>query len=989
MKAIVRSLIISVPSLASVSFSLLLAAAPVRLQAQAAATLPEGSTGQISLADQERAVDKEHLRKIYAALQAYRQKRGDLPGWLSDLFPDFLSDTNVLMSPVELRTGQSQLWGYGDPKMHSSYIYEFNQAEAGGRRNQDIKLTMKQWKMLQMEEYGPATPILRCHLHDPLINVAYAGDIYETALFWETDANTIALMAKLGPGPGAKDTKYLRVTVVDAANRQPVAGAQVLATNRQSELGPLPPRSLTTDAAGQCQVNLGGQQPASLTLRVSAPGRAAEDKQWASGGIPEECTIEMQPAVTISGVVLDESARPIAGATVVVSGVTRDEVGQYLTVPLDTVTTDAAGKWSSPRVPAKSEQLSFRLTHPEFMPAEYDQASPENSTGKVVTKESLLAGNAKMTLEPGIIVEGTLADDRGVSIAAAEVSLLMGENLETRKHTKSDSQGRFKFVLYEAGVVHVVAQARTYAPQHQAVAAERGLKPLRLVLAKGDLLQGRVVDDTGKPIEGAVVSLGSWLNPPLLSWHAQTDSEGRFSWDSAPTNSLGLSVSKTGFIGLYEEVSAVTNEEVMLRLTKAFQLTGKVVDAQSKEPIKSFRLVRGLYAGGDDDYVYWERQGPATGANGVYAASLQLDSWRGAKVKFMALAEGYLPKATPSLPDTGWHTFDFELEKGSGPQGVVVSPEDQPVAGAEVAILGLGHLGLGKAAFRNYNPADAFIAKTDVRGRFSLPAALVSPTLVAVHEQGFAETKAEELAASGKIILRPWGRVEGVMKLGNRLATNEQILLSPKASGRVELNYDSQTFRRHTDDQGRFTFEYVPPGTRQLACLIPTGLRGWTQSHAQLVEVKAGEVTRVTYGGMGRAVIGKVVDSDPSRRLDWNRGFHHLSTKWPQSPKELKTPEERRVWNNSPEMKAARERYRSYRPRFAADGSFRVEDVAAGTYQLLLNFIEAEGGYFGGGRPVGSLTKEVVVPEMPGGRSDEPLDLGELKLQLPDAAKQK
>jgi protocatechuate 3,4-dioxygenase beta subunit len=972
--------------LALLSLGLLLATAADRLQAQAAATTPQGSTDETALADRERAIDKEHLQKIHAAIQAYRQKHGELPGWLSDLFPDFLSDTNVLMSPVELRTGQSQLWGYGDPKAHSSYIYEFNQAEAGGQRSRDIKLTMKQWKTLQMEEYGPVIPILRCHLHEPLINLSYSGDIYETALFWETDTNTFALMAKLGPGPGAKDTKYLRLQVVDAASRQPVAGVQVLATNRQSEFGPLPTRTMATDAAGQCQVNLGGQQPVSLTLKVSAPGHAAEDKQWASGNIPEECAIELQKAVTIGGVVLDESGRPIAGAAVVVSGVTRDEVGQYVTVPFDTVSADQTGKWTSARVPAKLDQLSFRVTHPEFMPADYDQATPDNSTGKVVTKESLLAGNAQMTLEPGIRVEGTLADDRGVSIAAAEVTLLMGENLETRKQAKSDSQGRFKLVVFEAGKAHLVAQARTYAPQHIPVEAERGLKPLSLVLAKGNLLQGRVVDDIGKPVEGATVSLASWRNLPLLSWRAQTDSEGRFSWDSAPADSVGLSVSKAGFNDAYQDVSAAANEEATLRLAKAFQLTGKVADAQTKEPIKSFRLMSGFVYGGDDeDGVYWERQQRTSGTNGVYAA--KLDYQRGQKVKFMALADGYLPKVTPALPDTGWHTFDFELNKGSGPQGVVVSTDGQPVAGAQVAILGLGYLYLGKAAFRNYNPSDAFQAKTDAQGRFSLSAALASPTLVAVHEQGFCEIKAEELAASGKITLLPWGRVEGVMKFGNRLATNEQIMLGPKSYGRNELNYDSDTFKRDTDDQGRFTFEYVPPGTRQLLLVIPAGPRSWSLSNPQRIEVKAGEVTRVTYGGMGRAVIGKVVLSDPSRQLDWNQGYHNLTTKWPKPPQQFNTPGEQRAWQNSPEMKAARENARQYRPRFAADGSFRVEDVPAGTYDLQLNFTEPGGDNLGMGRPVGSLTKEVVVPEMPGGRSDEPLDLGELKLQLPETAK--
>jgi len=79
-----------------------------------------GPSGAMSLEDQEREIDKQHLRQIYQAIQAYREKKGELPNWLSDLVPDFLPDPKVLMSPVELRTGRSVLWSYGDPKLKSS-----------------------------------------------------------------------------------------------------------------------------------------------------------------------------------------------------------------------------------------------------------------------------------------------------------------------------------------------------------------------------------------------------------------------------------------------------------------------------------------------------------------------------------------------------------------------------------------------------------------------------------------------------------------------------------------------------------------------------------------------------------------------------------------------------------------------------------------------------------------------------------------------------
>jgi hypothetical protein len=57
---------------------------------------------------------------------------------------------------------------------------------------------------------------------------------------------------------------------------------------------------------------------------------------------------------------------------------------------------------------------------------------------------------------------------------------------------------------------------------------------------------------------------------------------------------------------------------------------------------------------------------------------------------------------------------------------------------------------------------------------------------------------------------------------------------------------------------------------------------------------------------------------------------------------------------------------------FVADGTFRIEDVPPGTYELKLR------------RP-GTLdyagTIRVTFPDIPGGRSDRPLDLGTLTVQ--------
>jgi hypothetical protein len=69
----------------------------------------------------------------------------------------------------------------------------------------------------------------------------------------------------------------------------------------------------------------------------------------------------------------------------------------------------------------------------------------------------------------------------------------------------------------------------------------------------------------------------------------------------------------------------------------------------------------------------------------------------------------------------------------------------------------------------------------------------------------------------------------------------------------------------------------------------------------------------------------------------------------------------------------------SYALTVAADGTFRADDVVPDIYTLTLQFADE--------RPRLKLSAKgkrdaVVVPEIPGGRSDEPLDIGQVELPL-------
>ncbi len=259
------------------------------------------------LMTQERQIDKQHLERIYKAIRAYYKDHKDLPNWLSDLVPQYLQDPNDLVSPIEKRTGKSVLFGREDPRIHTSYIYEFNAAPAPEEFNKGraVPLTCKEWKLMQLQKFGMITPILRSHIDQPVLNVAYSGLIYETGLLWENDPSTAAAVRqhpRLGPQQGQPPGPGLTVHVVDATNGAAIASATVR-NGIGSEFGLLPPGQGDTDASGNMSVPLGEWKINFLFLTANAPGYYPLGTEWnretaQQDSPPAEMTLRLIPKPT-------------------------------------------------------------------------------------------------------------------------------------------------------------------------------------------------------------------------------------------------------------------------------------------------------------------------------------------------------------------------------------------------------------------------------------------------------------------------------------------------------------------------------------------------------------------------------------------------------------------------------------------------------------------------------------------------------------------
>lgn len=147
---------------------------------------PAPPTTQAALAAEEKAKCLKNLKMIHEAIQAYRKEHKDLPNWVSDLVPNFVADTSILMCPVMKRTGNDQPFKQlSDPKLTSPYIFQFSQAEMGGVAGGG-KVKMRDWKRMQMAMIGGDVPMLTCVLHPPgQMHIGFNGRILESQGDWE------------------------------------------------------------------------------------------------------------------------------------------------------------------------------------------------------------------------------------------------------------------------------------------------------------------------------------------------------------------------------------------------------------------------------------------------------------------------------------------------------------------------------------------------------------------------------------------------------------------------------------------------------------------------------------------------------------------------------------------------------------------------------------------------------------------------------------
>ncbi len=332
------------------------------------------------------------------------------------------------------------------------------------------------------------------------------------------------------------------------------------------------------------------------SMQVRAPGYVGGQRRIeVTGREGEGFDISLLAGGSISGTVADGKRRPVVGASVFLSlspTVTNAGRDRAATVPrvLEIVTqSNADGSFVLEGVPPWDAYM-ITATHLDHALARID--------GIALGANEAIDG-VDFTLARGGTIRGQVTDEAGRGLGGIDVRYafehamddgrtILLTTLEDRSVEGNDSRevfitrgdGSFTIPRLPEGTYTLAAEARNRLPtirQGVEVREGRETRELHLVVRPGETLAGRVVDDEGLPIVGAIVLSERPTNCMCVQIPADlTDDEGRFRLRGLAPGSQALTVNKAGFMTVKTEVDVPASETVVISLQAAGRASGLV-----------------------------------------------------------------------------------------------------------------------------------------------------------------------------------------------------------------------------------------------------------------------------------------------------------------------------------------------------------------------------------------------------------------------------
>lgn len=733
------------------------------------------------------------------------------------------------------------------------------------------------------------------------------------------------------------------------------------------------------------------QEAVSLHLRLNCRGFASTTVQHSALDTqpwPESLEVRMERGVSIGGRVTDTNGQPVAGVTVIPFLLTQASSNEFTRHDLDLATTDQDGRWTGHALAMLLTNLTFEFSHPEH-----------HATQTKLPEPALRTGNAVATLQPYVRIAGQIVDATGRPLPRATV-ILDDDDEGVQLTRTADAAGRFSFIIRDSSdrSATLIAQAPNLAPTRQRVSLLRPSGPLSLKLGPGRPLTVRLIEGEDRPVTGVRITLNSWEGSKALVWTNQTDDTGRFRWEHAPVGDVTFRFEKPGYNIHTHSLTLPASSEVSVNYSRPFRISGRVLDADSGALVENVRAqVRYEYSNGSGSTSTSGRRGTFSLNIGTTARTIK-------EATLFLSAPDYDQITVAVPPPYGSLTNDFKLRKSKKFE-LAVMAGTTPAPGAQVVLLASRETAYMDEpdSFRLRSGDDIQVVVADDRGVAALKPKPEADLALALHPTlGYAEVPAQQALTNGRIELKPWGRVQGVLRIGDKLEPSHYAAVHTHFSYEVGARPVPPVYmylKVKPSPDGRFALN-VPPGERMVQLRYYEGTRdsgGMRLSHNVPVTVKAGETNEVLIGGTGRTVTGKVLLPNLSDvKLDGRRGEFTLRLQPGALPSEIPPPlryplgasaaERDKILREHREkvqaatrnrLQANRMAQRTYHVLVDGNNGFRVPNVPPGKYSLQIRPFDPR-AQPNTNRTLGNINQTVTVPE-----GTEPFDLGTFTLTTP------
>ncbi|HEY2090970.1 MAG TPA: carboxypeptidase regulatory-like domain-containing protein [Thermoanaerobaculia bacterium] len=538
----------------------------------------------------------------------------------------------------------------------------------------------------------------------------------------ELHADTESDLATTPRAAGSSYTLHLRrgttVTGVvrDAKTRMPVVGMIV----------GLRANGAITDASGAFTFSpvLPGRYPFSGShplYQLVTAGPLSSIEVSTNGS---KQSIAATPLPLISGTVVDEDRKAVAGAA----------VGHFISF---------AELASRATVTRRNGTFVFHATG-----TDRDRQFDVSKDGYADTAFSVPPGESKsgitVTLPRGVPLALRVIDGARIPVAGASLHVSrsrdgMGGMLHEVRCSGGDcvtaNDGTLTVRVAPAKYDIMVAGAGIIMKRVAAQNVDARSGPLTITVERGVDVSGRVTYTDGKPITAPVSVTMDAHGMPVTE---QTDDSGAFIFHGAPKGKVSLRAHvalATRFGGPPKEITAPATN-VVLTIPRGGHISGHVVDASSGAPITDFDVAaqRAMIA-------------PFAGSNAVHAddGAFTINDVMPGRVEVVASADGYERGSASGIDVAEGQSIDnveLRLDRAARVKGRVTSTDGGPLAGAVVALAdrGLQRGGMSRADR----------ATTDGDGLYELSSVPPGDRNFSFSKDGFVSVTKSVATAAGK-----------------------------------------------------------------------------------------------------------------------------------------------------------------------------------------------------------------------------------------------